>query len=293
MFVSPSVKSNLDLKGAEKELTSRQQVRLRAASADIWNRVGVGNVHEVNAIGAWKDGAENTLMSRSDSDWNKNKLAAVMKGYIADQKAVIVFQQNDASGKSSLTQFEAKGKLAKIAKNLADDGIEFYTLVPKEGGATVYMVDFNGDMLDKMHGAARRYGDDNKLYYQFGDAEYIGNSDESGSDREQRDRAREIYQGVIDQSPVAEAKSIWKDVRDHWLPSYEAEGYDLTPTAIIAENPNIKKGSVRKEEAAKMLNARAGEILQRDLGMKYIDEDNHTPETDEYLANVIMMELRE
>jgi hypothetical protein len=32
-------------------------------------------------------------------------------------------------------------------------------------------------------------------------------------------------------------------------------------------------------DAAKKVNARAGEILQRrDLGMEYIDEDNHTPE---------------
>ena len=46
-------------------------------------------------------------------------------------------------------------------------------------------------------------------------------------------------------------------------------------------------------EAAKKVNKRAGDILKRDLGVDHIDEENHTPETDEYLAGVIAMELRE
>jgi len=291
-FASPSVKSNLDLKGAQRELNSRQQVRMRQSSKDIYEKLGVGGVQEVDALGVWSDGAENTLVSRVNSDWEKNKLAAVMKGYIYDQKAVIVFQQDDANGKQVLAQFEAKGTIAKISKDLQKDGVAFYTLVPKEDGATVYMVDFDGSQLDKMDKAATRYGEDNALHYQFGRAEQIG-YDGKGSDREQRDRAREIYQSVIDQSPLKEAGAIWQDVRDHWLPPYEAEGYDLTPSALVAEHPDIKPNSVVVTEAAQMINNRAGDILERDLGMRSITEDNHTEETDDYLANVIALELRE
>ena len=122
-FVSPSVKSDLDFKGAQRELNSRQQARLRAASADINNKVGLKDVHDVNIIGAWKDGAENSVMSRSASDWDRVELASVMKGYIADQKAVLVFEQQ-ADGKATLAQFNAKGTLATIHKNLLMDGIE-------------------------------------------------------------------------------------------------------------------------------------------------------------------------
>ena len=65
------------------------------------------------------------------------------------------------------------------------------------------------------------------------------------SDREQRDRAREVYQEVIDRSPVQDAAAIWKNVHDHWLPTLRSsEGFDLTPTTIIAEHPDIKKNSV-------------------------------------------------
>jgi hypothetical protein len=94
-FVSPSVKSGLDFKGAVRELNSRQQARLRAASSDINGKVGIKGAQEVNIIGAWSDGAENSIMSRSDADWERTKLASVMKGHLADQKAVLVFQQGE------------------------------------------------------------------------------------------------------------------------------------------------------------------------------------------------------
>jgi hypothetical protein len=62
-FVSPSVKTNLDFKGAVQELGSRQQGRLRLASQDINKRIKLENVREVNIVGAWRDGAENSIMS--------------------------------------------------------------------------------------------------------------------------------------------------------------------------------------------------------------------------------------
>ena len=55
-FVSPSVKSGLDIKEAQKELNSRQQVRMRAASKDIYDQLGIGGVREVDVLGVWRDG---------------------------------------------------------------------------------------------------------------------------------------------------------------------------------------------------------------------------------------------
>lgn len=296
-FVSPSVKTGLDFKGAERELDSSQQMRLRAASKDINGKVGITNAREVNIIGAWKDGAENSLMTRSDAGWNQTVLAAVMKGHLADQKSVLVFQQQDR-GVGVLAQFEATGKLAAIHKSLLKDGIENHTVVPNENGATIYVVDLDGSNLEKINKAAERFGDDNPVYFQTGRAEFIGDpgpakGDDYGSDREQRDRAREVYESVIEQSSVPQAQAIWQDVHNHWGAPTDKVGFALTPTAIIAENPNIKKNSVVVTDAAKMINERAGTILQRDLGVDHLDEDNTTPERDEYLAGVIAMELRE
>jgi phage-related protein (TIGR01555 family) len=295
-FVSPSVKTGLDFKGAVKELDSRQQGRLRLASKDINTKVGISNAKEVNIVGVWKDGAENSIMSRSDADWNQTVLATVMKGHLADQKSVLVFQQQER-GVGVLAQFEATGKLAAIEKKLEKAGIVNHTVVPHKDGATIYVIDEDGSNLAKIDAAAEKFADDNPVYYQTGRAEFIGDPgpDEGkpiGSDREQRDRARKVYESVIEQSSVPQAQAIWKDVRDYWGAPNE-KGYALTPNAIIADNPNIKKRSVKVGDAAKMINVRASEILQRDHGVKYIDEANTTPERDEYLSRVIAMELRE
>jgi hypothetical protein len=297
-FVSPSVKSNLDFKGAVRELGSRQQTRLHAASNDINKKLGLEGGKEIDIIGAWKDGAENSIMSRTEGDWNKAVLATVMKGHLADQKSVLVFQQQER-GVSVLAQFDAKGKLPAIHKALLKEGLENHTIVPKKdgSGATIYVVDLDGSNLKKIEKAAAKYDAD--AYFQSGRAEFIGNTDDTDdegkplSDREQRDRARSVYQSIIDQSTVKDAPAIWQNVRDHWEPPTGEKGYDLTPTALIRENPNIKHNSVNKEVAAKMMNGRAGKILQRDLGVDYLDEDNRTPERDDYLAGVIAMELRE
>ena len=265
------VKSGLDFKGAVKELDSRQQVRLGVASKDINKRVGVTNAHELKIVGAWSDGAENSIMWRSDAGWAETVLAAAMKGHLADQKAVLVFQQQER-GVGVLAQFEASGKLEKIHKNLLKDGVENHTIVPRADGkgATVYVVDIDGSNLNKVVAAAERYGED--VYYQTGRAEFIGNTDytdEDGkplSDRQQRDRAREVYESIIEQSSIKEAEAIWEDVRDYWGAPTEEEGYDLTPSALIAENPNIKKGTVRK--VVREDQRRAGADAQRRHGVR-------------------------
>jgi phage-related protein (TIGR01555 family) len=308
-FVSPSVKTGLDLKGAERELESRQQLRLRLASTDINRRLGLEKAKEVDIIGLWKDpgaptgaGAENSIMSRSNAGWDHTVLATVMKGHLADQKAILVFEQDDEGGGSTMSRFEAKGDLKAIHKGLLKDGLENHTVIPNEAGdgATIVIVDFDGSSAEAIKKGASRYGDDNPIHVQFGQAKLIGDTEDdvgakagTGSDREQRDRARKVYESYINRSPVPNAKRVWKDVRNYWGAPSEKAGYKLTPQSLISDHPNIKKNSVVVTEAAKMINERAGKILQEELGVSKITEDNHTEETDDYLANVIAMELRE
>ena len=273
-FVSPSVKSGLDFKGAVRELNSRQQTRLRLASRDINKKLDLAGVREVNILAAWKDGAENSIMSRSDSDWDHTTAATVMKGHLADQKAVLVFQQGP--GMSVLAQFDATGDLNKIHKQLVRDGIENHTIVPREGGATIYVAYIDKPDLASLDKAAERYGKGNPVYFQHGKAEFIGDTPEyvgdlagTGTDRQQRDRARSVYERVINESPVQNAEAVWKNVRDYWGAPTTQQGYALTSNAIIAEFPNIKKNSVLVGDAAKMMGERASVILKQDLGMEF------------------------
>lgn len=216
-FVSPNVKTNLNFEGAVKELNSKQQEVLHEASAHIDRELGIKGARETSIVGAWSDGAENSVMMEANSDWDRTVLATVMKGYLADQKSVLVFQQQEG-GHAVLAHFDAKGDLATIHENLLKDGLEFHTIVPTPTGATVYIVDLDGSAADAIKRGASRYGEDNKISIQFGRGEFIPSFEQQveGSDREQRISARSVYEQVIDRSPVQGAAEVWKGVRDRW-----------------------------------------------------------------------------
>lgn len=212
-FVSPSVASHMDFDEALKAIDSPQQRTLRAASATINRDLGItANTHDV--VGAWADGAENSVMDRvQNADWDKMKLAAAMKGWLADQKQVLTFQE-DSNGHAAMAHFEAKGDLADIHQNLLKDGVAFHTLSPHDGGATVYVADLDGSAIPAIKQAAARY--DSEVGIKFGRAEFLGTEKQDGSDREQRDDARKIYEGIIHQSPVEGHDQIWQRVHSSW-----------------------------------------------------------------------------
>ena len=288
-FVSPNVKSDLDFKGAVKELQSRQQAKLLGASADIHRKLGI-NARDTSIVGAWSDGAENSIMTRYNADWNETLLAGVMKAHLADQKAVLVFQPAKL-GKTVLASFKATGDLDAIYKNLLADGIENHTIDPIDGGAMVHVVDLDGSSLKAIDKGAARYGQDNPVDIQFGRGEFIGTTKEDGTDREQRDSARRVYQSYIDESPVPDAATIWQDINNRWGSAEGKVGYRLTSNAIIAETGDVKPNSVAVVDLAKRLNTRAGKILKDEIGVSFVNEDTRTDETDDYLATVIAQEL--
>lgn len=212
-FVSPNVASNLDFGGAVEALGSRQQAALRDASLYVNGALGI-QAKEYNVVGAWADGAENSVMDVvENSDWNHLRASAAIKGWLADQKQVLIFQQMDG-GQSVMYRFEAKGKLADIHKGLLADGVAFHTLVPTKDGAVVYVTDIDGSAADAVKKGAERY--DAEVQVEFGRAEFLGTDKQDGTDREQRDSARKSYEAVIEQSPVQASHTVWDRVRDRW-----------------------------------------------------------------------------
>ena len=236
-FVSPNIRSDLDLSGAEKQLDSKQQKLLLRTSKGINKRLDLDDAEDVSMIGAWKDGAENSIMTVSDGDYDKVALAAVMKAHIADQKAVLVFAEGD-EGDSTLASFKATGDLKSIHENLLQDGVVNHTLVPTEGGARVYVVDLDGSASDAIKLGAMRYGgESNEIRLQHGKGEFIGTDKEDGTDREQRDSAREVYEAFIERSPVRGSDQIWKEVHDAWSASNAALGQKVRN---VIEGPQDK-----------------------------------------------------
>lgn len=215
VFVSPNVRSDLDLPGAVKELKSKQQAVLRLASADINDSVGLKDGHDTSMVGAWKDGAENSLMTGSDAPWENLELAGAMKAHLADQKSALIFKEQDG-GKTVLASFSAKGSMEDIHKSLLEDGLANHTIVPTRGGAEVHVVDLDGSAMGAIKKGAQRYGEGNPIDLKFGRGEFIGTTKEDGTDREQRDSARSIYESIINRSSVPDAKAVWQRVNSTW-----------------------------------------------------------------------------
>lgn len=223
-FVSPNV-GNLDFAGAATGLNSVRQSALLKASSEVDRSLGIDGTDK-SIIGAWADGAENSVMTTvQNSDFNKLKVAASMKGYLADQKQVLVFQE-DPAGQADLMSFDAKGSLADIHSNLIKDGVAFHTLVPNEDGtgAKVYVVDMDGSNHESVKKGAARY--DSTISVQTGHAEFIGTTKEDGSDREQRDDARATYEGVIGRSGIQGASAKWQGIHNRY-----GKALGLPPTA--------------------------------------------------------------
>jgi hypothetical protein len=66
--------------------------------------------------------------------------------------------------------------------------------------------------LDAVEKGAVRH--DSEVEVRFGCAEFLGTTKADGTDREQRDSARQSDAALINQSPVQISEEIWARVRD-------------------------------------------------------------------------------
>jgi len=124
----------------------------------------------------------------------------------------------EVKGQAFLAHFAMKGELGKIHTELLQRGLIFHTLEPTRDGATVHIYGDNNDTIDKIQKTSTQYG--TQVYVTRGSGEFIGTTKEDGTDREQRDDARRVYEETIrsiaDTGRMGDLAGVWKDVRDHW-----------------------------------------------------------------------------
>jgi HK97 family phage portal protein len=216
-FVSPNV-SNTSFHQAVTAIGEYRQQALSSASAAIDAGLGLA-AQTHNAVGAWSDGAESTLMTASKGGFEAAKIAAAMKGYLADQKAVLVFEPQ-AGGHHFMASFKATGTLNDIHSGLLQDGVAFHTLVPTAHGAQVYVFGQNqADLGSVQASAGTRFNA--KLQVATGRGEFIGTTLDTGTDRQQRDDARRVYSEVIANSGASGLRgrnvaSLWNSIQHNW-----------------------------------------------------------------------------
>lgn len=221
-FVSPSV-HNLTFSQAISAVGDARHRALAHASNDIDARLGIRHPSNKPVVGAWSDGAEQALMYKMPgATMDQARVASAMKGYIANQKAVLLFEPHHG-GDHFLATFKAKGSLDDIHKRLLDKGLGNHTLEPaKGGGATVHVFGMDQDTLDKVDKVAA----DEKTtpVITKGNGEFLGTTKEDGTDAEQRADARQQYQKIIDEAAAKDSpelrgrdiRSAWNSVRNRW-----------------------------------------------------------------------------
>ncbi|PWT74189.1 MAG: hypothetical protein C5B60_07080 [Chloroflexi bacterium] len=258
-FVSPNVEL-LELKAAQENLASTRQRSLRVASREIDKGLGIKS-KDSDIIGAWRDGAENAMMSETDADWEHLRASGAMKGYLADQKQVLLFKQDD-TGPAVMYKFERAGDLGDIHRSLLDDGLAFHTLAPHAGGATVYVVDTDRSLYNAVD-KARHDG----VEYEFGNAQFIGTGKETGADRDQRDDARRAYEKIIRESDVPNGQAVWTGVHNRWGEALSGPDGGVTGSSAAiggGDEPTEytdKVDALRKEAGARKLDAAQRQAL--------------------------------
>ena len=146
------------------------------------------------------------------------RAALAMEGYIADQKAVLYFQP-DPEASEFMARFTAEGELVDVHKELLDRGLAFHTLRPTSEGTVVYVYGQDQETLNKVGETAK--GLNAEMAWTAGKGEFIGTQKQDGTDREQRDDARQAYEAEISQSAGSEARPVWEELRDRWTKRLE------------------------------------------------------------------------
>jgi hypothetical protein len=214
-FASPNV-DDLDIGAAERRMGRKGQHKFKAAAIEI-NKALKLSARSYSAVGAWADGAENTLFETYAPGWSyeRIKTAVAMKGYIAQQKAVIPFIRRE-DGPSRLYRFTTEGKSVKdVHQDLLKRGIEFHTLVPHRKGVdvVVFSEKFDDGIFTKVRSTANDYG--SKVVQWKGQGEFLG----SWTSREE---GAAIYERQIASFAGARGSrgrdllEWWGSFRDHW-----------------------------------------------------------------------------
>ena len=219
-FVSPNVREGLDMRGAQSAMAGQRHQDVLEAAQEVDRILGMRSVH-TSAIGAWADGAEDTLMDRvyGNPSYDALRLSAAMKGMLADQKAVIPFKV-DPKGKDSLFKIKVAGSdPITIHDNMLAAGLENHTLVHHGDHTDVYVFDPGTALEQQVKDAGDKHG--TEVSQWRGQGEFLGSWDS-------REEGRTAYQEVINRHLGPDREGQWNGLYRRWREKYaivKAEGY--------------------------------------------------------------------
>ena len=137
-------------------MNSREETELRKKAINL-SCVVRTKIHAYRALGSWNDGAEHSVMVRFKGDESTLRYVLSRMGRDAQQKYVIYFHPQPGGEADLYTLRPRAGARNLIALTTALEraGIPFSTMVPLKQTTTVYIIDLDRDLREKIMNAAR------------------------------------------------------------------------------------------------------------------------------------------
>src|SRR5215208_5592810 len=156
-IVSPNTSENLKLEEAIKGMSSREETQFRDKAINL-GCVVRSRIHAFKALGSWSDGAEPSVLLRFQSDELTLRYVLSRMGRDAKQKYVIYFHPQP-KGEVDLYTLRVRRRsrnLVTLTTELERGGIPFRTLVPSTDSTTVYIIDLDRNLREKILAAAQK-----------------------------------------------------------------------------------------------------------------------------------------
>ena len=188
-FVSPNTREGLKLDDAIRGLASSEEDKLIQQARGL-RCVAQSKIDTLKAVGSWSDGAEHSVLLRSNTDALTMRYIVAILGRDSQQKAALYFH-SDSTGSAELYTLRPRGRagtMRRLSQLLTEAGIEYRTLVPTRASILVYVVDLKREMRTKIGAAARKIKA--RVMSRRGTAEFIG-------DDTSREKAKDIFENEI------------------------------------------------------------------------------------------------
>jgi hypothetical protein len=203
-IVSPNKRENLKLEEAISGMNSAEESKLLSEAINL-GCVVRSKITAHRALGSWSDGAEYSVLLQVRGDEESLRYVVSRMGRDAEQKYVIYFhpQPKGAADLYVLRPRTGTKNLVALANELERAGIPFRTLVPSRGTTSIYIIDLERNLREKILAAA------SKLRAQVN--KETGNAELFGDDA--REKAKEKF--------------------DQEIKSYETKNPNLPPTCDV------------------------------------------------------------
>jgi hypothetical protein len=176
-FVSPNTRDDLELEEAIRGMNSSEEVNLLRHAQSL-GCVVKKKITTLRALGSWSDGAEHSVLLRTNTDEATIRYLMSRLGRDANQKAVIYFHVKPGGPARIYVLQPPHGlrNFKSISTVLERSGISFRTLVPTKSGTRVYVIDTDNNLATRVKTAARQLKA--RLNSQSGNASFVGDDND-------------------------------------------------------------------------------------------------------------------